>query len=123
LDSLGVGAKITFLTNCCDSRRIIYIASEEIADFNTIEMIEQKHANNELAKSTDLQNYVDPVIQMLALYTIMELGDHHLDNIRVDADGSPFILDFSSVLIKYFNVEERFYKEIYSEYDTTLIIK
>jgi hypothetical protein len=123
LEKLGVGAKITFLTNSCGSRWTIYIASEKIANFKTIEMIEQTHANNKLAKSTDLEKYVNPAIQMLALYTIMELSDYNSDNIGIDADGSPFILDFSSVLFKYFDVRVSFYEEIYSKYDKTLIIK
>lgn len=110
------------MTNCCGSRWIIYIASEEIADFETIETIELKHAAS-LDPTNDLQEYVDPIIQILALYTIMELGDHHSSNMGFGANYSPFILDFFFLPISSFNVESVFHNKIQTKYGEKLVIK
>jgi hypothetical protein len=70
-----------------------------------------------------LEECVKPVVQMLALYTIMEMGDHHPGNMSVDATGSPFIIDFFFAPKHFFDVEKDFYKGIKCRYDETLRIK
>lgn len=123
---LGVGAQIDFVTNGCGSRWIVYIASRQIEDFLTIESIEQKKREEEysnVADPIDLNKYVNPVVQMLSLYTIMEMGDHHQGNFGVNKAGLPFIIDFFFVPNYSFDVKTSFYNRILCRHKETLKIK
>ena len=49
---------------------------------------------------------------MLFLYTVLNMGDHHLGNMGVDSNGSPFIVDFLLIERRSFDVKTDFYENI-----------
>lgn len=128
LERLGVGAQVEFVTNDCGSRWIVYIGSKRIDNFKTIGLIEEMKKLEETmitkpTDSIDLSRYIKPVVQMLFLYTVLELGDHHQENMGINMDGLPFIIDFICVPIDTFDVKKNFYTKIRCGYGEKLRIK
>lgn len=87
LEGLGVGAEVHFIDKHLGLRFIVYIASREIASFRTINEIESNETD-------DLCKYTTSVVQMLFLYTILNMGDHHSNNMGLGENGTPYIIDF-----------------------------
>lgn len=82
-----MGAEIQFISNESFSRWIIYIASREIPSFSTLEVLE-------LTEPETLQRYSKSVVEMLCVYSILMLADHHTANMGFDSALNPYILDF-----------------------------
>uniref|UniRef100_A0A8R1DZW1 Ubiquitin-like domain-containing protein n=1 Tax=Caenorhabditis japonica TaxID=281687 RepID=A0A8R1DZW1_CAEJA len=87
LYKLKMGAEIHFINSEIFSRCIIYIASSEITGFNTLEFLEMNHPQA-------LKEYTKFVNQVLLVYSVLMLGDHHTANIGFDCGFNPFIVDF-----------------------------
>ncbi|CAD6194366.1 unnamed protein product [Caenorhabditis auriculariae] len=87
LEELKMGAQIHFINNEIFSKWIIYIASKEIPTFKTLEFLE-------LTQPETLQEYSKSVAEMLFVYTVLMLGDHHTANMGFDNARNPFIIDF-----------------------------
>ncbi|CAI4220970.1 unnamed protein product, partial [Auanema sp. JU1783] len=87
LEALRMGAEIQFINNESFSKRIIYIASREIPSFQTLKFLE-------LTEPEALQRYSKSVVEMLSVYSILMLADHHTANMGFNSALNPFILDF-----------------------------
>lgn len=106
LQGLGVGADISFVPNHTASKWMVYIASKEIADFKTLGKLEL------LETEDKLQNYSSIIIQMLSLYSIMMMSDHHLGNMGIDECGKSYIIDFCLIGQTSFNIKKDFYQKV-----------
>lgn len=87
LEELKIGAEIHFIDNEAFSRWIIYIGSRELSGFKTLEFLE-------LAQPETLEEYSKPVVEMLFVFSVLMLGDHHIANMGFDGTLNPFIVDF-----------------------------
>ncbi|KAF1749317.1 hypothetical protein GCK72_025784 [Caenorhabditis remanei] len=87
LQELNMGAVIDFVHGEIYSRRIVYIASKEIAGFKTLDYIQ-------LAQPGTVEEYIECVNQMLFVYSVLMLEDHHTANMGCDNGHNPFIVDF-----------------------------
>ncbi|EFO99406.1 hypothetical protein CRE_22328 [Caenorhabditis remanei] len=87
LQELIMGAVIDFVHGEIYSRRIVYIASKEIAGFKTLDYIR-------LAQPGTVEEYIECVNQMLFVYSVLMLEDHHTANMGCDNGHNPFIVDF-----------------------------
>lgn len=68
------------------SKWIVYIASKEIPGFRTLEFIEHSQEF--------VDEYSTAVVQMLCVYSVLMLADHHSANMGFDSSQKPFIVDF-----------------------------
>lgn len=50
--------------------------------------------------------------QMLFLYTVLDMGDHHSANMGVDDKGHPYIVDFCLMSRASSDVKKDFYQEV-----------
>lgn len=82
-----MGAEVHFIENESFSKWIIYIGSREIPGFKTLEFVE-------LTEPQNVNEYSKFVVQMLFVFSILMLGDHHTANLGVGSAGNPFIVDF-----------------------------
>ncbi|CAJ0579164.1 unnamed protein product, partial [Mesorhabditis spiculigera] len=88
LEELQMGAEIHFIIDEADSRWMIYIGSREISGFQTLERLEREQPPEAL------EQYSKGVVQMLFVYSVLMLGDHHKANMGFDGADRPFIVDF-----------------------------
>ncbi|CAD6190588.1 unnamed protein product [Caenorhabditis auriculariae] len=87
LEALKMGAEIQFISNELFSRWIIFLASREVPNFSTLEVLE-------LTEPESVQRYSKSVVEMLCAYSILMLADHHTANMGFDSELNPYILDF-----------------------------
>lgn len=104
LQRLGVGAEIHLIPNAQRSKWILYIGSREIVGFQTVNEIE--------IRNVDLSPYVTPVIQMLTLYTVLNICDHHLLNMGLNEHKLPYIVDFILLNRDIIDVKRDFYNKV-----------
>lgn len=105
LEQLGVGANVHFIPNEFGSRWILYIGSREIPNFKTIKELE-------LLEPQTLVKHAKALVQMLSLYTILNMGDHHANNMGVDEKGCPYIIDFLLIERSSIDVKTCFYDKV-----------
>lgn len=113
------------MPNCDGSLWIIYLASKKIGNnFATIGFIEgMKQEGVEQYKKINMNELLKPVVGILSLYCILHMEDNHADNIGVDEDNSPFILDFCFRPINSFDIERDFRDRVETRSGEELEIK
>ena len=88
LQDLKIGAEVQFVESKLFTKWIIYLASREVSGFRTLERVE-------LLDPQSVPTHSKAVVQMLVVFSILVLNDHHAANLGLDGSGNPIIVDFA----------------------------